>query len=172
MTTFSTSTTSYSPSALTRTFTVWLLSNLGGTGLLALDFSLENSGDLTVPMLVGLMAALISLAYVPLAWPFFALAQRTCAGWRCQLLGVAGVVAVFALANCLLLTWLQFGSFSNLLAFSRPYLGAALLAVAWLYRPRSAKQRAHTSSMQAAPLLSIWCSRPVRRHSFLTEPAA
>lgn len=152
-----------------RTFMVWLLSNLGGTSVLALDFGLESPADFTIPLLVGFMAALISLAYVPLAWPFFALAQRICTGWRCQLLAVAGVVTVFGAANYLLLEWLPIGSFSTLLAFSRPYLGAALLSVAWLYRPQSARQPASAKLSRPAPLLNSWSIQPVRHRPVLAK---
>ncbi|MFC6224056.1 hypothetical protein ACFP2F_12470 [Hymenobacter artigasi] len=170
MTTFFPSpTSSSSSSALVRTLMVWLLSNLGGTSVLALDFSIESPADLTIPLLVGFMAALISLAYVPLAWPFFALAQRICTGWRCQLLAVAGVVTVFGVANYLLLQWLPIGSFGTLLTFSRPYLGAALLAVAWLYRPQSAGQPATAKLSRPAPLLNSWCIRTPRRRPLLAK---
>ena len=74
------------PSALARTFGVWLLSNVGGTALLTLDFNYKYPSDLAVPLMIGLLVALMSLACVPLAWPFFAFAQRTCTGWQCRLL--------------------------------------------------------------------------------------
>ena len=136
------STTTASQSALGRTLWIWLLSNLGGTALLTLDFSFKYPTDLAVPLIVGLMAALLSLACVPLAWPFFAMSRHACTELRCRLLALTGVLVVFAVANMALLHWLPIGPLNSLLSFSRPYLGAAVLAVAWLYRPR---QRASKS---------------------------
>lgn len=135
------------PSALVRALQVWLFSNLGGTAALALDFGFDSHADLAVALVIGLMAALISLAYVPLAVPFLALSHRACTGWRCRLTAGLSVITVFMAANYLLLHILPIGSFSVLLNFSRPYLGAALLAVAWLYRPKKARPA------PAAPLL-------------------
>jgi len=123
-------------SALVRTLWIWFFSNLGGTALLTLDFSFEYPTDLAVPLVVGLMVALLSLACVPLAWPFFAMSRHAYTELRCRLLALAGVLVVFAVANMALLHWLPIGPLSSLLSFSRPYLGAAVLAVAWLYRPR------------------------------------
>ncbi|OGX85928.1 hypothetical protein BEN47_13830 [Hymenobacter lapidarius] len=121
---------------MVRTLWIWLLSNLGGTALLALDFSFKYPTDLAVPLVVGLMVALLSLACVPLAWPFFAMSRHACTELRCRLLALAGVLVVFGVAHMALLHWLPIGPPSSLLSFSRPYLGAAVLAVAWLYRPR------------------------------------
>ena len=42
------------------------------------------------------MAALISLAYVLVAIPLFALSQRACTGLRCRLLALVSVVLVLA----------------------------------------------------------------------------
>ncbi len=125
-----------SQSALARTMWVWLFSNLGGTALLVLDFSFKYPTDLAIPLVVGLMVALLSLACVPLAWPFFAMSRCACTELRCRLLALAGVLVVFGVAHMALLHWLPIGSPSSLLSFSRPYLGTAVLAVAWLYRPR------------------------------------
>ena len=154
---YPTATAPVQPSALARTLYVWLFSNVGGTALLALDFGLEHPEDLGVPLLIGLMAALISLAYVPLALPFFALAQRAGAGWKCRLLAVAGVTAVFGLANYLLLQWLPVGTLGSLLNISQPYLGAALLTVAWLYFPKG-PQPGRFKPKAAARLVSVWWS--------------
>ena len=150
------------PSALARTLYVWLFSNLGGTTLLTLNFGLEHPGDVAVPLLIGLMAALISLAYVPLALPFFALAQQACAGWKCRLMAVAGVTAVFGLANYLLLQSLPVGTLGSLLNISQPYLGAALLTVAWLYFPEGTRP-ARFKPKAAARLVSVWWSNSPTR---------
>lgn len=150
-------------SALGRTLRVWLLGNLGGTGLLTLDFSSKYPSDLAVPLVMGLMAALLSLALVPVAWPFFAMAHRACTGSRCRILALSGVLVVFAVSNVALLHWLPIGPFSTLLSFSRLYLGAAVLAVAWLYRPRPAP------ALLAQPVadagLQGWRGRPLARPS-------
>ena len=128
--------------ATARTLRTWLLSNLGGTGWLVLDFCRDSPADIAIPLLIGFMAALISLTSVPFAIPFFALGQRLCTGWKCRLLALTGVVLVFALGNFMLLKLLPIGPVSSLLSVSRPYLGAAMLAVMWLYRPRPALRTA------------------------------
>ena len=124
--------------ATARTLHIWLLSNLGGTAWLVFDFCRDSLADVAVPLVIGLMAALFSLVTVPVAIPFFALVQRMCAGWRCRLTALAGVLLVFALGNFVLLKLLPIGPASSLLSLSRPYLGAALAATLWLYRPRPA----------------------------------
>ena len=142
------------PAATARTFTVWLASNLGGTAWLVLDFCRDAPDAVGIPLVAGLIAALLSLATVPLAIPLFALAQRQCTSWRCRLLALAGVLLAFALGNFALLHWLPIGPASSLLRFSWPYLGTALLAALWLYRPRPVRP-------QPAALLA-WQPRPAR----------
>jgi len=144
------------PTATGRTLTVWLLSNLGGTAWLVLDFCRYSPEDFAIPLVVGLMAALLSLATVPLAIPFFAMAQQQCITWRCRLLALAAVLLVFALGNFALLNLLPIGPASSLLRFSWPYLGTALVAALWVYRPQTAQRR------PAAPLLLAWQPRPSR----------
>ena len=144
------------PSATGRTLTVWLLSNLGGTSWLVLDFCRSSPEDFAIPLVVGLMAALLSLATVPLAIPCFAMAQRQCLNWRCRLVALAAVLLVFALGNFALLHLLPIGPASSLLRFSWPYLGTALAAALWVYRPQPKRQ------LQTAPLLLTWHPRPTR----------
>ncbi len=107
------------------------------------------------------MAALISLAFVPLAFPFFILSRRVCTGWRCRVVAVAGGLLVFALGNFLLLKWLPIGSLNSLFSFSRPYLGAALLAMAWLYRSQAAAKP--VAFKPAAALANMWWNRSIRQ---------
>ncbi|GAB3650663.1 hypothetical protein GCM10027594_25910 [Hymenobacter agri] len=145
------------PSVAGRTLTIWLLSNLGGTTWLVLDFCRYSPEDFAVPLVIGLMAALISLATVPLAIPLFVMAQQQCVNWRCRLVALATVLLVFALGNFTLLHLLPIGPASSLLHFSWPYLGTALVAALWVYRPQRVQQR------QAAPLLLSWQPRPSRR---------
>ena len=144
------------PTATGRTLTVWLLSNLGGTIWLVLDFCRYSPEDYAIPLVVGLMAALLTLATVPLAIPLFAMAQRQCINWRCRLVALAAVLLVFALGNFVLLHLLPIGPAGSLLRFSWPYLGTALVAALWVYRPRPVRQH------QAAPLLLAWQPRPSR----------
>ena len=144
------------PTATGRTLTVWLFSNLGGTSWLVLDFCRYSPEDYAIPLVVGLMAALLTLATVPLAIPFFAMAQRQCNSWRCRLVALAAVLLVFALGNYALLHLLPIGPADSLLRFSWPYLGTALVAALWVYRPRPVRQH------QAAPLLLAWQPRPSR----------
>ena len=143
-------------SATGRTLIVWLFSNLGGTAWLVLDFCRYSPEDVAIPLVVGAMAALLSLATVPLAVPFFAMAQRQCTGWRCRLLALASVLLVFALGNFALLHLLPIGPASSLLRFSWPYLGTALVAALWLYRPQPAPRQ------PAARLLLAWQPRATR----------
>jgi hypothetical protein len=133
--------------ATARILRTWLISNLGGTGWLVLDFCRDSPSDIAIPLVIGLMAALISLASVPLAIPFFALAQRLCTGWKCRIMALLGVMLVFALGNFMLLELLPIGPVSSLLSVSRPYLGAAVLAVMWLYRPQPARRVAAPALM-------------------------
>ena len=111
-----------------------------------LDFCRDSPTDISIPLIIGLMAALISLSTVPFAIPFFALGQRLCTGWKCRLMALIGVTLVFALGNFLLLKLLPIGPASSLLSFSRPYLGAAMLAVMWLYHPRPVLARTKSAS--------------------------
>lgn len=142
--------------ATRRTLTVWLISNLGGTAWLVLDFCRYSPEDFAIPLVVGLMAALFSLATVPLAVPVFALAQRQCISWRCRLIALVAVLVVFALGNFVLLHLLPIGPASSLLRFSWPYLGTALATAMWVYRPQPARQR------PAARLLLVWRPRAAR----------
>lgn len=146
------------PTATGRTLTVWLLSNLGGTCWLVLDFCRYSPEDFAVPLVVGLMAALLSLATVPLAIPVFALAQQQCTNWRCRLLALVTVLLLFALGNFALLYLLPIGPASSLLRFSWPYLGTALVAAMWVYRPQPMRRQ-----LRAAPLLLAWQPRATRR---------
>ncbi len=124
--------------ATTRTLHVWLLSNIGGTGWLLVDFCRDNTTDYAIALVIGAVAALVSLACVPLIIPFFALTNRFCIGWFCRTTAVSGAVVAFFLANYLFLKLLPLGPLGSLLSISGPYLGAALLSVAWIYRPAPA----------------------------------
>ncbi|MET4074884.1 hypothetical protein [Hymenobacter sp. UYCo722] len=152
-------TSAHLPISLTatrRTLIVWLFSNLGGTAWLLVDFCRYSPEDFVIPLVVGLMAAVLSLATVPLAIPVFALAQRQCTNWRCRLLALAAVLLVFALGNFALLHLLPIGPAGSLLRFSWPYLGTALVAALWVFRPRPVRRP------QAAHLLLAWQPRPTR----------
>ena len=124
------------PTATARTLSIWLLTNLGGTAWLILDFCRDSPSDIVVPLIIGLMAAVLSLAAVPLAIPFFAMAQSYCTGWRCRFTALLVVMMGYAASNYLLLHLLPLGPVSSLLTISQPYLVAAVLAVMWLYRPQ------------------------------------
>ena len=141
------------PTATERTLTVWLFSNLGGTSWLVVDFCRYSPEDYAIPLVAGLMAALLTLATVPLAIPFFAMAQRQCINWRCRLVALAAVLLVFALGNFTLLHLLPIGPATSLLRFSWPYLGSALLAALWVYRLRPVRRPF------GAPLLLTWQPR-------------
>lgn len=51
-------------------------------------------------------------------------------------------MVAFFLANYLVLKILPLGPLGSLLSISGPYLGAALLSVAWIYRPAPAPAHA------------------------------
>ncbi|MGI4884358.1 MAG: hypothetical protein ACRYFR_05300 [Janthinobacterium lividum] len=128
--------------ATTRTLHVWLLSNLGGTGWLLVNFCRDSPANCSVALAIGAVAALVSLACVPLITPFFALANRFCISWFCRTTAGVGAVVAFFLTNYLFLKFLPLGPLGSLLSVSGPYLCAALLAVAWIYRPAMAPARA------------------------------
>jgi hypothetical protein len=151
--------TSPQPTATARTLSIWLLTNLGGTAWLILDFCRDSPSDIAVPLIIGLMAAVLSLAAVPLAIPFFAMAQSYCTGWRCRLTALLVVMMGYAASNYLLLYLLPLGSVSSLLAISQPYLGAAVLAVMWLYRPQTMPK---PSWLQVTPLTRISRRVPIK----------
>ncbi|MBX0290889.1 hypothetical protein K3G63_10590 [Hymenobacter sp. HSC-4F20] len=122
-------------STITRAFILWALANLGGTLWLLLDFSLDRVDDYPIALMTGLIAALISLAIVPLVIPFFSLMCRLRVGLSRRSLALGGVTLFFLLANWLLEWLLPVGSSASLLSMSLPYWAAAMLTVLWLYSP-------------------------------------
>lgn len=132
---------------LLRTIQLWLLSNAGGTLWLLGYFAADRLDDYPIALLTGMLAAMVSLAVVPLVIPFFAVMCRFCAGWTRCYVALLGVVLFFLLANELLLLLLPVGSVLSLLELSLHYLGAALLTVGWLYGPA----RRTSSPPQSAP---------------------
>ena len=124
-----------SQSTITRTLILWLLSNVGGTLWLAFDFASDRLEDYSIALMSGLVAALVSLAMVPLVVPFFTLMSGLRANWSRRTLALSGVTLFFLLANQLLLLLLPINSLRGLLPMSLPYWVAAVLAVLWLYGP-------------------------------------
>lgn len=124
-----------SHSTTIRTLILWLLSNLGGTVWLMLDFAAERLTDYPIALLAGLVAALVSLAVVPLAFPFFTLMGRLKPGWSRRSMALGGVVLLFLLTNQLLVLLSPIDSLRALLPMSLPYGVAAVLTVFWLYGP-------------------------------------
>lgn len=122
-------------STLARTMLLWALSNVGGTLWLLVDFALERLNDYPIALLAGLVAAMVSLAIIPLVVPFFTLMGRCCSDWPRRTMALLGVSLFFLVANYLLLLLLPIDSLGSLLEMSLPYLGAALLTVLWLYGP-------------------------------------
>ncbi len=122
-------------STITRAFILWLLSNVGGTAWLLLDFAYERLDDYPIALMVGLTAALISLAIVPLVVPFFTLMRRLQTNWSRRTVALTGIVLFFLLANQLLVGLIPLESLTDLLPFSLPYGLAAVLGVLWLYGP-------------------------------------
>jgi hypothetical protein len=120
---------------LIRTLLLWLLSNLGGTLWLIIDFSHDRLADYSIALMAGLMAAMVSLAIIPLVIPFFALMTRCCSDWPRRTMALLGVGLFFLVANNLLLLLLPIDSLASLLEMSLPYLGSGVLAVLWLYGP-------------------------------------
>lgn len=126
---------STSQSTIARTLVLWLLSNLGGTLWLLLDFATDRLEDYSIGLMAGLMGALVSLALIPLVVPFFTLMSGFRANWSRRTMALVGVTLFFLLANQLLLLLIPVDSLSSLLLLSLPYWGAAVLAVLWLYGP-------------------------------------
>lgn len=126
---------STSRSTIARTLVLWLLSNLGGTLWLLLDFASDRLEDYSIALMAGLVGALVSLAIVPLVVPFFTLMSGFRASWSRRTMALAGVTLFFLLANQLLLLLIPIDSLRGLLPMSLPYWGAAVLAVLWLYGP-------------------------------------
>ncbi|RSK51431.1 hypothetical protein [Hymenobacter rigui] len=124
-----------SHSTTIRTLILWLLSNLGGTLWLLLDFASDRLADYSIALMAGLLSALVSLAIVPLVVPFFTLMSGFRANWSRRTMALAGVTLFFLLANQLLLLLIPIDSLGGLLPMSLPYWGAAVLAVLWLYGP-------------------------------------
>ena len=137
--------------ATVRTLYIWLLTNIGGTGWLVMDFCRDSVSDVAVPLIIGLVAALVSLAAVPFAIPLFVMAERFFTGWRCRIIALIVVVIGFSVGNYLLLNFLPIGPYTSLLSMSQPYLVATVQAVMWLYRPRPVFQPAHPGRVLAGP---------------------
>ena len=82
-------------STITRTLILWLLSNLGGTLWLTLDFASDRLEDYSIALMAGLIAALVSLAIVPLTVPFFTLMNVLRTGWSRRTVALLGVTLFF-----------------------------------------------------------------------------
>ncbi|GAB3873222.1 hypothetical protein GCM10028824_24580 [Hymenobacter segetis] len=143
--------TSSQTTATTHTLAIWFLTNLGGTAWLTLDFCRDSPADAMVPLIIGLVAAGLSLGAVPLAIPLFALAQHHCTAWRCRLTALAVVLLGFFASNYLIINLLPIGPVGSLLSISQPYLVTAVLAVMWVYRPRPTPKRS-----------LVWLFKPAR----------
>lgn len=155
MKTFSSPQVAASSSTIRRTLLLWLISNLGGTSWLLLDFAKERLADYSIALFIGLLAALISLFIVPLVIPFFAVMCRCCSGWMRRSMACLGVVLFYVLANLILLLGLPIDSFSSLLGMSVPYLSVALLTVFWLYGPGQHVAKSVPTQSQTAPERSL-----------------
>ncbi|RPD50204.1 hypothetical protein DNI29_05250 [Hymenobacter sediminis] len=138
------STSTYSTTA--RAFILWIFANLGGTLWLLLDFALDRFDDYPIALMTGLVAALVSLAIVPLVIPFFSLMCKLRVGLSRRSLALVGVTAFFLLANQLLELLLPVNSMRDVLNMSLPYWAAAMLTVLWLYSP---SQRENVSQATA-----------------------
>ena len=122
-------------STITRTLMLWVLSNLGGTLWLTLDFASDRLEDYSIALMAGLLAALVSLAIVPLVLPFFSLMGLLRPGWSRRSVALVGVTLFFLLANQLLLGLVPIKTLAGLLPLSGPYWVASVLTVLWLYGP-------------------------------------
>ncbi|MBW3128277.1 hypothetical protein [Hymenobacter profundi] len=129
---FLNSLTNYS---LRKALSLWLLSNLGGTILLTLDFALDRPADFSIGLFSGLLAALVSLVVLPLCVPLFSLLGQlpTCSARRT--IGTAAVLGCYALTNFFVMHHLPVVDLRSLLTMSLPYLAAALAAVYFLCEP-------------------------------------
>ncbi|MET4106615.1 hypothetical protein [Hymenobacter sp. UYP22] len=124
-----------SHSTTVRTLILWLLSNVGGTLWLLLDFAAERLTDYSIALLAGMVAAIVSLAVVPLVIPFFTVMSRVKPGWSRRSMALGGILLLFLLTNQLLVLLSPVDSLRALLPMSLPYGVAAVLTVFWLYGP-------------------------------------
>ncbi|MDU0371923.1 hypothetical protein ACFPAF_16095 [Hymenobacter endophyticus] len=124
-----------SHSTTIRTLILWLLSNVGGTLWLLLDFAAERLTDYSIALLAGMVAAIISLAVVPLVIPFFTVMSQVKPGWSRRSMALGGILLLFLLTNQLLVLLSPVDSLRALLPMSLPYGVAAVLTVFWLYGP-------------------------------------
>ena len=146
-------------STLKRTFQLWLFSNLGGTLLLTALFAAERLSDYSIGLMAGTVAALVSLAVVPLVLPFFWIMEKQFSSWPRRTMALVGVSLFYVAANQLMLLWVPLNSLSELLTLSSPYLAAALLTVLGLYGPGLGQR--HSAAAMAARLRSWLGPHPV-----------
>ncbi|UOR05605.1 hypothetical protein MUN82_00550 [Hymenobacter aerilatus] len=127
-----TSLTNYS---LRKALSLWLLSNLGGTILLTIDFALDRPADFSIGLFSGLLAALVSLLVLPFCVPLFRLLGQlsTCSARRT--IGTVAVLGCYAVTNFFVLHHLPVVDLRSLVTMSLPYLAAALAAVYFLCEP-------------------------------------
>jgi len=120
--------------ALKHTFTLWLLSNLGGTLILAIRFSLDRADDIIIALASGAIAATLSLFILPLWVPFFS-ALNCVECRRVQyLVMLSGSVLFYFIANILLLYLFPLGTLDGVMELTFPYLISAFVTITYLYR--------------------------------------
>jgi hypothetical protein len=120
--------------ALMQTLTLWFVSNLGGTLLLTLKFFLDRPNDAVIGLVSGLIAALLSLAIVPIWVPFFALINCVDCRRTQFLVMMLGSVLFYFLANTLLLYLMPLSTLDGVIDMTFPYLLSALITITYMYR--------------------------------------
>ena len=101
--------------ALKHTLTLWLISNLGGTLILAIKFSLDRLDDAIIALVSGAAAAILSLFILPLWIPFFSMLNCVECRRVQYLVMLSGSVLFYFLANILLLCFFPLGTLDGVM---------------------------------------------------------
>ena len=120
--------------ALKHTLTLWLISNLGGTLILAIKFSLDRLDDAIIALVSGAVAAVLSLFILPLWIPFFSMLNCVECRRVQYLVMLSGSVLFYFLANILLLCFFPLGTLDGVMELTFPYLLSAIVTITYIYR--------------------------------------
>ncbi|OUJ75447.1 hypothetical protein [Hymenobacter crusticola] len=120
--------------SLKQTLLLWVLSNLGGTLILAIKFSLGRLDDALIALVSGGIAALLSLFVLPLWVPFFSAINCVECRRVQYLVMLSGSVLFYFIANILLLYCFPLGSLDGVMELTFPYLLSAFVTITYLYR--------------------------------------
>ncbi|WP_324676171.1 hypothetical protein [Hymenobacter sp. GOD-10R] len=120
--------------SLKHTLSLWVLSNLGGTLILAIKFSLGRLDDVIIALVSGCVAAVLSLFVLPLWIPFFSAINCVECRRVQYLVMLSGSVLFYFMANILLLCFFPLGTLDGVMELTFPYLLSAIVTITYLYR--------------------------------------